>query len=431
MRCQPHLVFVALAGLQFIATPVRAQPGTNTLHFDAPMAAAISARYWDQTQAQWMTDADRANPLFFDAVHRFLLLRFPGAAEAIHARLQAGQEVASAALVMRWTGQEFMREPGYVHRSWPLEGKPEPDWHARVWLLRRPWVDDPEIGPTWNSYLNGLGFWRGGGARDESDRFPEPLAEVLLSDDQPLGEADVTAALTSDEFGSIGERLRRIADCGFMVNKAELLNQEYGEMAGALGLCRIFIAEPALVVRFRPGEARMTELPPAQDARALAERLRAEGPDGEPTSRIPENLDQLLAEYRARHQDLPSPEGAIIRAEGQFGCGRILVRPSESLLQVDHYLPAPGGELGAVRLQDDAAAGPHAGPAEWEEPLLRFVRPGFDVRTAREQTGRALLVTGMSEPLRVVLNGEALTGELARVEADGRAWLRVPIAPED
>jgi len=311
MRCHLHLTFVALAGLQLAAMSVSAQPEADTLRFDAPMLAAISARYWDQTQAQWMTDADRAHPLFFDAVHRFLWLRFPGAAEAIRERLQAGQEIASAALAMRWTGQEFMREPGYVHRSWPLEGKPEPDWHARVWLLRRPWVDDPEIGPTWNSYLNGLGFWRGGGGRDGSDRFPAPLAEVLLGatalDEQPFVEADVTAALTSDDFGSAGERLRRIADCGFLLNKAELFNQEYGEMAGALGLCRIFIAEPALVVRFRPGQAQVAELPAAQDARALAERLRAEGPDGEPTSRIPEDLDRLLAEYRARHHDLPAP----------------------------------------------------------------------------------------------------------------------------
>lgn len=92
--------------------------------------------------------------------------------------------------------------------------------------------------------------------------------------------------------------------------------------------------------------------------------------------------------------EFSAPEGAIVRAEGQFGRGRILVWPSESLLRVDHYLPPPGGELGAARLQEDAAEGQHAGPAEWEEPLLRFMRPGFDVPTAREQTGRALLVGG-------------------------------------
>jgi len=52
MRCHLHLTFVALAGLQLAAMSVSAQPEADTLRFAAPMAAAISARYWDQTADQ-------------------------------------------------------------------------------------------------------------------------------------------------------------------------------------------------------------------------------------------------------------------------------------------------------------------------------------------------------------------------------------------
>ncbi len=308
-RSSTRLAGVVTAVVAATAAWPQAGGENVTLAFDAPMAAVINARHWDETQQQWMDAADAERPLFFDAVHRFLLLRFPGAAEAVHAKLAEGHEIASAGLVMRWTDQEFTRVKGYVHRSWPLKDKEPPDWHARVWLLRRPWVADAEIGPTWNSYINGLGFWRAGGARDaDSDRSAEPLAEVLLCDDRPVGEADLTRALTSDEFGGdLGERLRRIDECGVLIDKRELFNDEYGEYGAPMGTARIWIEEPTLVVELRPvAEAQAGELPPAVDAWALAERLRADGPDGAPTTTIPDDLAGRIERFRARHRDMPA-----------------------------------------------------------------------------------------------------------------------------
>jgi len=283
----------------------RADDATFELRFDAPMTAVISARYWDDTQHQWMSEKDRERPLYFDAFHRFLLLRFPGCAEALHGRLADGQEIASAKLTMTWAGQEFLRVADYVVRTWPLKDKEPPEWHARAWALHRRWVDDPEIGPTWNAYVDGLGFWRQGGARDpEHDRSAEPLGEALVCERVPLGEVDLTGWLAG---GDLPARLRQLEDCGFVIAKSELFDQQFGEQAGGLGIARLWVERPELVVTLRPKQgATLPDLPAAADVPALAARLRAEGPDGEPTSRIPDDLPALVAEYQARHDGLPA-----------------------------------------------------------------------------------------------------------------------------
>jgi len=126
--------------------------------------------------------------------------------------------------------------------------------------------------------------------------------------------------------------------------------------------------------------------------------------------------------------ELSVPGGVTVRSEGDFGCGRIRVCPAENALWVSYHLPPSGGGLGLEKLQDDAEAGQHAGPAEWEEPIARFMRPGFDVRQARDMSAKSLLVAGMRTPLRLEVNGERVTAVLETVQADGRQWLRVPIA---
>ena len=125
--------------------------------------------------------------------------------------------------------------------------------------------------------------------------------------------------------------------------------------------------------------------------------------------------------------ELSVPGGVTVRSEGDFGCGRIRICPAENAMWVSYHLPPSGGGLGLEKLQDDAQAGQHAGPAEWEEPIARFMRPGFDVRHAREMSAKSLLVAGMQAPLRLEVNGERVTAVLETVEADGREWLRVPI----
>lgn len=303
-----RIVLMVIATNLAAAASVWAQEQVDALTFDEPMAAVINARHWDRTQQQWMTEREAERPLFFDSVHRFLLMRFPECAEQVHERLQAGQRIASARLVLRWMDQEFERVEGYQHRSWPLAEAEPPTWHARVWMLRRPWLDDAEIGPTWNAYLNGLGYWRDGGAHDaDADRHAAPLAEVALGPSAHEAEVDLTTMLHDPALGeSPGERLRGVSDCGLLLSKVELYNEELGEYGAPTGASRIWISDPTLVVEFEPADApAVGDLPPAEDVSALAQRLRAEGPDGAPTTTIPDDLAERLAEYRAQYGNLP------------------------------------------------------------------------------------------------------------------------------
>jgi len=278
------------------------------LTFDKETATIINARRWDETFVEWRDAEDAKDPLFFDGIHRFLFLRFPDCAKAIHAQMGKGYEIAKAELVLTWTRQEFVRCKGYSWRGWTVKGKPIPKSHVRVSLLRRPWADDPKIGPTWNAYINGAGYWRGGGARDNfADRYPTPLAKAELWNEKRTANADVTAALVSPEFGATSEqRLRQLADCGFRLQKDELWHRGYGNYGG-WSPARIWIAKPKLVVTMRKaGEAMpLADLPPAVDVKALAEQLAVAGGDGAPTTVIPTNLKELIAQRQERWQAMP------------------------------------------------------------------------------------------------------------------------------
>jgi len=280
----------------------------ETLRFSEPMATIVYARRWDETQQQWMDKREARSPLFFDAAHRFLLLRYPGCAEAISEKLAAGHRVASTKLVMQFEKQEWMRAGmGYKHRSWPLKGKPVDQWHGQVWLLRRPWVSDAELGPTWNAYINGAGYWKAGGGWDRTaDRSSEPLGQALLSKEHPTGEVDVTAALTAPGFGKdLGARLRVLEDCGFLVQKAELCGPHHGEWALSTGNARLWIKSPELVVAFKPAARTRVELPPAVNVTRRAADLRASGRGGKPTTVMPTSLDEFIRRVQDRRPDMP------------------------------------------------------------------------------------------------------------------------------
>ncbi len=309
MRYYLHVAAALIGTLLLSPSLVRAQQEQEVaLRFDQPMTAMINARAWDQTQQQW--NAAAPTERFFDAVHRFLLVRFPGCAEALHAKYREGQQVTSARLVLEFDKQEFMRVAGYSWRGYPYQGKPEPQWHAQVWALRRPWTDDPQIGPTWNAYLNGLGYWLAGGGLDPYyDRYPAPLGADLLSKEHPTAQVDVTAVLKEAAFGPTPEqRLLRLEESGFLVKKQELANREYGENGLATGIARIWIKQAALVITLGKGEAGTTAaaLPPVRQVSQLAETLRREGPDGLPSTVLPANLPELARALReARRGDMP------------------------------------------------------------------------------------------------------------------------------
>ncbi|MHB9026629.1 MAG: hypothetical protein ACYC7E_21055 [Armatimonadota bacterium] len=277
------------------------------LRFDQPMSTMVDIHHWDETKQQWLP-AKQQGDMFFDAVHRFLLLRFPGSAEAIHAKLREGYRVDEARLTFRWAKQEWERVEGYQGwRGWMFKDKTPPDWHASVWALRRPWTDDAQVGPTWNAYINGAGYWRAGGGLDKSfDHFPRLLGETLLTARHPDGAVDVTSLLASAAYGKDPmARLRALADCGFLIHKSELFNREFGNWC--TGVCRIWIAGPALTVTLKKTDnpAPVADLPPAAAVPALAARLKAQGGDGVPTSRIPDNLEALAAQVWAKPADVP------------------------------------------------------------------------------------------------------------------------------
>jgi len=278
------------------------------LRFEQPMAAMINARAWDQTHHEWLGNTDE---MFFDAVHRFLLVRFPGSAEAIQEKLRDGYEVASVKLVLDWAGQEWERVAGYACRQWYLvrAGKEPAHWHARVYALRRPWTDDAELGPTWNAYINGAGWWRLGGARSGTwDRFPEPLGKMGLWKENPTAELDVTELLTSEAYGaSVGERLRSLEACGFLVQKDEISNPEYGKPAST-GCARLYVQNPQLVVTLRRAQevVQVGKLPPPVDVVELAQKLKAAGGDGVPSNAVPGNLAEMAAQFvEARRRQMP------------------------------------------------------------------------------------------------------------------------------
>jgi len=277
------------------------QADTITLRFDDEMAAMINARRWEETEQQWLGEKDE---MFFDGVHRFLLLRFPGCAEAIHQKVREGFQVELARLLLHWQKQEFVRVEGYKWRPRFLRDKQQPTWHAQAWLLRCPWTDDAGIGPTWNAYINGAGYWRNGGAHcTYHDRFPQPLGDVPLSSGQPEGVIDVTAALASAKFGiTLEARLRTLEDCGFLLDKADP-----ARMYRNTAIARMWVERPELVVTLRRvGEtAKVGELPPPVDVHALARELRAAGGDGVPTSSVPDNLEELCRPYREQTPGMP------------------------------------------------------------------------------------------------------------------------------
>jgi hypothetical protein len=127
--------------------------------------------------------------------------------------------------------------------------------------------------------------------------------------------------------------------------------------------------------------------------------------------------------------ELRTPEGVVIRSEGPIGCTRITVRPKENALWVDYHLPPPEGDRGAELLQEDARASKRGG-AEVEARLSHYFRPDVDLRNARAQSARALLVTGLEAPPKVVLNGKTLGLPCAKLTMNGAVWLRVPIVIE-
>jgi hypothetical protein len=285
------LTLLVLACL--FANPVLAQD--TVLTFDQPQTVGISGfrAHWDlpiplsengatkivdpvvkdrSPTAIWSKARRGGKPgaIAFDALNRFLLVRFPGSATAILNRVQQGYVITKVELVLPYRDTElwppgdpnFAQPDGYLYRAnWDVDKlyrKLAPGWHAVAWGLRRAWQSDELSGPTFNSYGRGVGFWTKYGAGDtQEDRFPIRFGPAEVSEKAPDGRLDVTALVSDVLFGkTLADRLHQLDCCGFIISKLETYDARYFtgvyEWATATGGRAILIRTPHLVVSFSP-----------------------------------------------------------------------------------------------------------------------------------------------------------------------------------
>ena len=240
--------------------------------------------------------------IVFDAVHRSVLVRFPGSAQRIADVLGKGSAVEKVELVLPHRATELWAEgyaepPGmsFLGDSWE---KRQPRWHAVAWALRQPWVADRERGPTFNASVNGVAFWKMFGAQDEGeDRFPKQFGPAEVSEQSPEGRLDITPLLNDAAFGAtLADRLRALEGNGLLVRKWETYDlsfwqggYEWGTATGGRG---IIIRAPKLVVTLKP----------ASPAPSVAANLAVKSPSekrGQSTAAMP-SVEQIRA-FAAKH----------------------------------------------------------------------------------------------------------------------------------
>jgi hypothetical protein len=318
----------------FALTPLAAGDD-QTIVLDQPQAAGMSGfrTFWDtpivlgedgpvvQTQhtpggtglnAAWsLAKRDggaKPGAMVFDAVHRALLVRFPGSAQRIADALRKGFAIETAELVLSHRATELWAEgysdpPGmsFLGDSW---AKKAPRWHAVAWALRQPWVADRQRGPTFNASINGLVYWKHFGAQDEDeDRFPKRFGPAEVSDKSPEGRLDITAMFGDAVFGkTLADRLRSFEGNGLLIRKWETYDlsfwyggYEWGTATGGRG---IIIHTPKLVVTLKPAS-------PAPD---VGGDLTVKLPDdkhGQPTAFMPTaaQVRDYAAKYGFRRPD--------------------------------------------------------------------------------------------------------------------------------
>jgi|694.fasta_scaffold63198_2 hypothetical protein len=286
-------------------------------------------------------DGVNPGPLAFDAVHRNLLVRFPGAAEQIAKALASGKKIEKVELVLPYLDEEIWPQggtewpvaDGYRYRpNWncdlyyrgevrkeTLEKTPlaayreqRPNWHAVAHVLRKPWLAGGETSPTYNAAIKGALYWKRFGASDDKeDRFPAQLGPVEVSSYKPEGRMDVTAVVNDEAYGkTLGDRLRLLSDTGFLVGKEEVYDARYHdgpyEWAVSTGPRAIMIQQPKLVVTFTSGKSQNVKLPAAADVPAIAQKQK-EAPLGMPTAVVPtrEEISKLNEKFQAKPSWMP------------------------------------------------------------------------------------------------------------------------------
>ncbi len=281
-------------------------PSGNAMTFAAePMTAGISG-----FRAAW--DSPAPGALSFDAIHRSLLVRFPGCAVKIAQMIRAGHAVEAVELVLPFdradtlpVGYSYSNGHGEVGR-WEGEA---PSWHAVGVGLLRPWTADAAIGPTYNAYINGAGYWDAFGARATgADCGPTPFAPTEVSAYCPTGRLDLTTMLADPAYGAtLADRLLNLEESGAHLRKWETWDAHYAYRDGyqfgiETGGHALHIGMPRLTVAFTdtatPPDVSSLEAP--VDVAHLALTLS----DGAPTAVMPDaaTFDTLRAAYGLRAQ---------------------------------------------------------------------------------------------------------------------------------
>lgn len=274
-----------------------------------------TAVWWPQRKAAMKLDPNKPGAIAFDALRRSVLVRFPDAAEKIAERVGQGRSIQKVELVLPYKDFElwppgegdFPSPFGYTHRrNWDVDTMyraSPPRWHAIAYALRKPWMANPETGPTYNAYINGVGYWAKYGAQDEQhDRFPDRFGPAEISSERN-DAIDVTEMVKDGRFGgTLGERLRALSDQGFIISKLETYDHRYFngvyEWGTATGGRGIFIHQPKLVVTFGQGSPEQVKLPAPADISRLKEALASSGQGGKPTATLP-SLQEIEAFTKA------------------------------------------------------------------------------------------------------------------------------------
>ena len=184
------LIALAIGVLLVRASPTLAQ-SPSELTYDTVETSGIDGRTFSGVFSNAKT---------VDAVHRAVLIRFLGAPEAIKARLDAGLRIKSAAIEFTYAGYE-LHPAGYVVRDGLGQKKWQQDpprWHLVAWPLRKPWIADAKVGPTFTHAINGVMPWAEFGAESQTeDRFPIKFGPAELSEIAPTARLDISAFFTT------------------------------------------------------------------------------------------------------------------------------------------------------------------------------------------------------------------------------------------
>jgi hypothetical protein len=386
--------------------------------------------------ADWSVRKRGANEpaaLAFDALQRSLLVRFPKAAEKIATQIQKGYAVQKVELVLPFKDTElwppgegnYPAPDGYLFRM--NFGVDEmwrdrlPQWHAVAWALRQPWKADAKMGPTFNAYINGAGYWAHCGAQDEGkDRLPPSFGPAEVSSKNPEGRVDVTAVLSDAAFGeTLGDRLRALADHGFLVKKWETYDHRYYrqvyEWATATGGRAILIKTPRLVVTFAPSAQpdKLGSLPPPADVAALAAKLEREKAGGRPTAVLPS--PGQLQEFAQKFAEQPAwmPKWQWEHVQQLAALGR------EDKKSQPFWYPFVSEDTIKFRLQPQVRVGgklvrqpekPEDVYAAWVDSLIgRQPRGWYGFEAAKEMTQWYVYKDALPVPARdsIVLNWSA------------------------